>query len=68
MENDESDDSGDESGSEIFEVAEILSICYCDPNKTRKYTLYFKVSNLSWLCCLSYYANTHAYNDKNKEA
>ncbi|CAI9768659.1 unnamed protein product [Fraxinus pennsylvanica] len=43
MENDQSDDSGDESGSEIFEVAEILSICYGDPNKTGKSALYFKI-------------------------
>ncbi|KAL2540844.1 DNA (cytosine-5)-methyltransferase CMT3 [Abeliophyllum distichum] len=43
MENDESDDNGDESESEIFEVAEILSICYGDPNKTGKSALYFKI-------------------------
>ncbi|CAI9774461.1 unnamed protein product [Fraxinus pennsylvanica] len=33
----------DESGSEIFEVSEILSICYGDPNKTGKSAMYFKI-------------------------
>lgn len=67
MENDESDDNGSESGSETFEVAKILSICYGDPNKSGKSALYFKVSGLSRVYYLDCYENPHAYNEKQKQ-
>ncbi|KAI3450870.1 hypothetical protein Pfo_007535 [Paulownia fortunei] len=49
--NDEKDDEGDDNGdedddqdeSEVFEVEEILTICYGDPNKTGKPRLHFKI-------------------------
>ncbi|NP_001289523.1 DNA (cytosine-5)-methyltransferase CMT3-like [Nicotiana sylvestris] len=40
---DESEDSGDDKKGEIFEVEEILEVCYGDPNAVKKPGLYFKV-------------------------
>lgn len=39
----EEDDAGADD-SEVFEVDEILTMCYGDPNKKGKSELYFKVS------------------------
>lgn len=48
---DDHDDETDiEDGSEIFEVAKILQICYGDPKKIGEVGLYFKVSKyFSWI-------------------
>lgn len=53
-ESDEEDDEGGEDDSETFEVDKILSICYGDPNETKKSGLYFKVFELLDLCLYTY--------------
>ncbi|KAK4355044.1 hypothetical protein RND71_027238 [Anisodus tanguticus] len=40
---DEGEHSGDDKEGEIFEVGELLEVCYGDPNKVNKPGLYFKV-------------------------
>ncbi|KAG5569083.1 hypothetical protein H5410_058849 [Solanum commersonii] len=40
---DEGDDSGDDNEGEIFEVEELLEVCYGDPKENNKPGLYFKV-------------------------
>ncbi|CAN4094833.1 unnamed protein product [Withania somnifera] len=40
---DEDDDTGDDQEGEIFEVEELLEVCYGDPKEMNKPGLYFKV-------------------------
>ncbi|XP_027357407.1 DNA (cytosine-5)-methyltransferase CMT3 [Abrus precatorius] len=40
---DENDDDDDDDDDEVFEVSELLAICYGDPNKRKDQALYFKV-------------------------
>lgn len=37
------EESGDEEDGEVFEVSEVLAICYGDPNHKKEQGLYFKV-------------------------
>ncbi|MCD7459836.1 hypothetical protein HAX54_042107 [Datura stramonium] len=40
---DEDEGSGDDEGGEIFEVEELLEVCYGDPKEIKKHGLYFMV-------------------------
>lgn len=42
---DEDEESGDDQGVEVFEVEELLEVCYGDPKEMNKPGLYFKVLN-----------------------
>lgn len=42
---DEDEDSSDDKEGEIFEVEELLEVCYGDPKENNKPGLYFKVLN-----------------------
>ncbi|KAK7314403.1 hypothetical protein VNO77_32925 [Canavalia gladiata] len=37
------EEESDEDDNEVFEVSEVLAVCYGDPNKEKKQGLYFKV-------------------------
>lgn len=53
---DEDEGSGDDEQGEIFEVEELLEICYGDPKEKNKPGLYFKVfiHHVGTLCILTW--------------